>query len=520
MTSTSAWRRGISGTSRFAWRWTRRALWTLLALLAALAVGFSSYAVLLLPDLAPWHTDILDHEFDARRDAQLDFAGYQALEGRLFDELKAWQAQHADTPGLRNSRFDPAGTSQRLAGGAPYNRSFRLAVTQGPVRGTALLVHGLTDSPYAMRALAETLHAQGIEVTVLRLPGHGTLPSMMTRMRLADWDAAVRLAARDAAARRPAGTPFYLGGFSTGGALVLSHQLQALDDATLPRATRLFLIAPAVRIVPAAGLANILDLAAVLPVARLQKVKWQDIGPEYDPYKFNSFPVNATRQVHAATRRLQQQLDDAQERKQLAQLPPLTVWQSLIDATLGTRPLLDLLFDRLQGPEAARHALVMFDVNTSPRFDSVAHPALRALRDDLLARQHTWQLTLVSNDDPDALTVSVRAVSARAERDGTGSVAAAPASAPTPMRWPPDVVSLGHVALPFRPDDPVYGILPGSGAHGVPSLGALALRGEAGALLFPLGSLTRLRSNPFWSVIETQVQAQVERDLRPAAAGR
>ena len=31
-------------------------------------------------------------------------------------------------------------------------------------------------------------------------------------------------------------------------------------------------------------------------------------------------------------------------------------------------------------------------------------------------------------------------------------------------RWPNDVISLSHVALPFRPDDPVYGVLPGSGA--------------------------------------------------------
>jgi alpha-beta hydrolase superfamily lysophospholipase len=508
MKSSSAWRRGIDGTSRFAWRWTRRALWTVFALLAALAIGFASYAVFLLPDLAPWHTDILEHEFDARRDAGLDFAGYQALEGRLFDELKTWQARHATTPGLRNTRFDPGGPQQRLSEGAPYNRSFRLAVTQGPMRGSALLVHGLTDSPYAMRALAETLHAQGIEVTVLRLPGHGTLPSMMTRMRLADWEAAVRLAAQDAAARRPAGTPFYLGGFSTGGALVLSHALEALDDATLPRATRLFLIAPAVRIVPAAALANVLDLAAVLPVASLQKVKWQELAPEYDPYKFNSFPVNATRQVHAATRRLQQQLDDAQERGRLAQLPPLTVWQSLVDSTLGARPLLDLLFDRLQGPEAARHMLVMFDVNTLERFASVAHPALRALREELLARQHAWRLTLVANDDPTTSKVGARAVG------GPAAAGVAPAPAQTTLHWPVDVVSLGHVALPFPPDDPVYGILPGSGAHGVPSLGALALRGEAGALLFPLGSLTRLRSNPFWSVIESQVQAQVAQDLQ------
>jgi alpha-beta hydrolase superfamily lysophospholipase len=507
MTSSSAWRRGFDGTSRFAWRWTRRFLYTWLALLLALVAGFASYAVFLLPDLDPWHTDILDHEFDARRHHALDFAGYQALEERLFAELQAWQHKHAGTPGLRNSRFDPAGAPLRLAGGAPYNRSFRLTVTQQPVRGTALLVHGLTDAPYSMRALAETLNAQGIEVTVLRLPGHGTLPSMMTKMHLSDWQAAVRLAARDAAARRPAGTPFYLGGYSTGGALVLSHALDALDDPSLPRATRLFLIAPAVRIAPAARLANVLDLAAVLPVAALQKVKWQDLGPEYDPYKFNSFPVNATRQVHAATRRLQQQLEEGAQRGQLMQLPPIVAWQSLVDSTIGTRPLVDLVFARLQGTEASRHQLVLFDVNTFQGLEPVANPAPRTLREELLARQRDWRLTLVGNADPGTLAVAER------------NIAAAPDGA-TPsdgaLRWPQDVISLSHTALPFRPDDPVYGVLPGSGANGQPSLGSLALRGEAGALLFPLGALTRLRSNPFWSVIESQVQARVTQDLQGA----
>lgn len=504
--------RVLAASPELAWRWTRRALYTWLALLLALVTGFASYAVLLLPDLHPWHTDILDNEFDARRHQALDFAGYQALEERLFGELQAWQQEHAGTPGLHNSRFDPAGGPLRLAGGAPYNRSFRLMVTQQPVRGTALLVHGLTDSPYAMRALAEAMNAQGIEVTVLRLPGHGTLPSMMTKMHLRDWQAAVRLAARDTAARRPAGTPFYLGGFSTGGALVLSHALAALDDASLPRATRLFLIAPAVRIVPAARLANVLDLASVLPVAKLQKAKWQELAPEYDPYKFNSFPVNATRQVRAATLLLQDQLDAAAERGQLAQLPPIVAFQSLVDSTIGTSPLVDLVFDRLQGAEAARHELVLFDVNTYERLQAVASPAPRALREALLARQRSWRLTLVGNVAPGGLDVSVRTV--------TGAPAAAAPVAEPALRWPHDVVSLGHTALPFRPDDPVYGVLPGSGANGLPSLGSLALRGEPGALMFPLGSLARLRSNPFWSVIETQVNTRVAADLSGLAQRR
>jgi hypothetical protein len=43
--------------------------------------------------------------------------------------------------------------------------------------------------------------------------------------------------------------------------------------------------------------------------------------------------------------------------------------------------------------------------------------------------------------------------------------------------WPGSIVSVGHVALCFPPDDPVYGFRPCSGANGLPFLGSLLLRG-------------------------------------------
>ncbi|QKV56577.1 MAG: hypothetical protein HT580_04510 [Dechloromonas sp.] len=42
---------------------------------------------------------------------------------------------------------------------------------------------------------------------MLRLPGHGTLPSMMVEMSHRDWTAAVRIAARDVASRVTPASP-------------------------------------------------------------------------------------------------------------------------------------------------------------------------------------------------------------------------------------------------------------------------------------------------------------------------
>jgi hypothetical protein len=80
-----------------------------------------------------------------------------------------------------------------------------------------------------------------------------------------------------------------------------------------------------------------------------------------------------------------------------------------------------------------------------------------------------------------------------------------------PLSWPAGVFSLGHVALPFPPDDPVYGYAPQSASTQPEfNLGSVAARGESGALLMPFDAFVRLRSNPFFGVIK----AKIEESLR------
>ncbi len=493
---------------------SRRVLHRILQLLVLIAgaclvlvLGYALYAVNMLPDLQPWHTKRLDGEFSALTHRTLDFAGYQALETRLLASTAAavrnWSG--VGEP-FTHSRFNRDGNIQRLAAGAPYNRSFRLTPDMPRPAGGALLVHGLTDSPYSMKALAEALYRRGFEVTVLRLPGHGTLPSMLTEMRYGDWVAAVRLAARDVARRTGPGQPFYVGGYSTGATLTLSYALDALIEPGLRRPDRVLLISPAIELTAVAGLANIIDLLSIVPLPVLEKVRWQKVLPEYDPYKFNSFPVNAGRQVNRATKELVAALAAAGEDGTISQLPPVVTWQSVVDSTVGSSGTVDSLYAHLTG---GKHRLVIFDVNRSRILRSVQRPAARDVIERAIATNHGYSLEIVSN----------------ASEGGPELVLAhyAPGSSsatvqPLDLAWPADVVSLGHVALPFPPDDPVYGILPGSGHDGVPSLGSLLFRGESGALTISLGSLTRLRSNPFWSLIDRQLGEIVSSDL--AAAGK
>ena len=65
---------------------------------------------------------------------------------------------------------------------------------------------------------------------------------------------------------------------------------------------------------------------------------------------------------------------------------------------------------------------------------------------------------------------------------------------------------MAHVALPFPPDDPIYGGKAPSEAR-VIHLGKLALRGERGVLQIPAADMLRLRWNPFFPYVEARVLA-------------
>jgi alpha-beta hydrolase superfamily lysophospholipase len=479
------------------------------AVLAAAVAGFSAYAVLALEPLAPWHSLELKEEFEARRDAQLDFAGLLALEGRLFDELRhAKGLRSGNQAEERSSRFSPASWVARLTVGpgnpdsddvysAPYNRTFELAPTQR--RGAALLIHGLTDAPYSMLALARRLHARGLHVVVLRLPGHGTVPAGQLRMTLEDWRAAVRIAARHAASLASPDQPFYVGGYSAGGALALTHAIESLSDATLRRPTRILLVSPAIELPRIAVLTRIIDALAFLP--GLEAAHWQEILPEYDPYKYNSFAVNSTRQVLAATNTLARAVEQAQAAGLLDKLPPVIAWQSVVDSTVGARGVFDSVFGRLVGEQ---HELVLFDVNRLAVFRSLQTARIAGLPQLVSGLQRPHALTLVTNrNDGSELVVMRRRLPGQAWTE-----------IETGLAWPRSIVSVGHVALCFPPDDPVYGFLPGSGANGQPALGSLFLRGEAGALSLPLSMFTRLRSNPFFVLIANRVDEMLDTDFR------
>jgi alpha-beta hydrolase superfamily lysophospholipase len=455
---------------------------------------FAFQARLRLPDLRAWHRIRLENEFHASSaGAPRTFEEYRRLEDRLFDEVRRRvldDPSAADTQTL--GRYTPGSVPARLALETPYDRSFELA-PEHP-RGAVLLVHGLSDSPYSMRALAEVFFAQGYHVVALRLPGHGTMPSGLLDVTWKDWYAAVVLAAKHAASKAGPGHPFLAGGHSTGAALVTLYSVRALDDPSLPKPERLYLVSPAIGITEFAVLTNIADALSIVP--RFEKAKWIDVLPEYDPYKFNSFPVNAANQIYRLTHVLRDSIVDAGRRGRLEAMPRVTVFQSIVDSTVTARQVVQGLLARLP---ARGHELVVFDVNRRDALQGLIGPGpmedLRRMRE---ASGAPFRLTLIGNRDPGTAAIAsfTRAAGAGADAIQIEDLA---------LEWPRGVFSLGHVALPFPEDDPVYGLTPAAWNWPAYPLGAVAARGEEGALTVPLGTFARMRCNPFFDVIRRKV---------------
>ena len=67
---------------------------------------------------------------------------------------------------------------------------------------------------------------------------------------------------------------------------------------------------------------------------------------------------------------------------------------------------------------------------------------------------------------------------------------------PLGLAWPRGLYSLSHIALPFPPDDPVYGGMDTVNSPGI-QIGSLVARGERGVLQITPAEMLRVHWNPF-----------------------
>ena len=288
----------------------------------------------------------------------------------------------------------------------------------------------------------------------------------------------------------PEPRPIHIIGYSTGASLALDYTLNTLEDESAATPVSLVLISPAIRIHAAGGLAGFKNSLSVLP--GLDGLSYLSVMAEFDPYKYNSFATNAGAQVHGITRNVDQRLQVlAQDSPAADKLPPILVFKSTVDSTVTTDAVVDNLLKLLP---ADRNELVLFDINRNAAIKStllVSDPG--PLTERLMTDPDLpFAVTFVTNENPHSARVVARhkaPYSLQAESVENLEVS-----------WPRDVVSLSHIALPFPPDDPLYGQDPPPDDELI-FLGNLAFKGEQGLLNLPPQWLLRMRYNPFHSYL-------------------
>ena len=397
----------------------------------------------------------------------------------------------------RVNRYHAGSLSHPSSAGRDWNRTFE--TKPATIRGGALLIHGLTDAPYSMRAVADVLSREWRVLAVAAHAGarhHPVGPGSIVVEGLAR--------------RRPDGRPSREGQHSSGYAAhprrLFQWRRAGPEVCTSRRSEREGDPRPA-KLHPAVAddrrharrAAGLVDQPARL-VPYFEKANWLDVLPEYNPFKYNSFPANAGFQTASLTRALQADLDRMTSSGRLDGVPPMLTFQSIVDATVSTPAVVNLLYDRLprNGSE-----LVLFDVNhvsginvfVQARRSIAGRSPVRSAAAVVSARAGDQQLDRDARRgcaDDRTGRHGRRAQSSSVSR-GLPKCSRSPTS---PFHFRPTIRSTASTG-----PTTIAGLLP---------IGRLSPRGERAVLTVGTDTLMRLSSNPFFPFVAERVRTVID----------
>lgn len=245
--------------------------------------------------------------------ARLSFAEYTSQTREMIRKVRAENSVinlNKAVEGNSPFELEPAGV-----GTAGKEKKYRRGI---------LLTHGLSDSPYFMRHIAAFFQSRGFKVMAVLLPGHGTRPGDMLDVTWQEWARTVAWGTERLAEEAD---ELYLGGYSAGGVLSI---YQGLQDK---RVRGLFLFAPALDITHKAAFASWHKLVSWL----FPCLKWLNIEPDKDLYKYESFAVSTAAQMYELTQALADELE-----KHELNIPIFTV-ASEDDKTVHTSAIIEFM---------------------------------------------------------------------------------------------------------------------------------------------------------------------------------
>ena len=145
--------------------------------------------------------------------------------------------------------------------------------------------------------------------------------------------------------------------------------------------------------------------------------------------------------------------------------------------------------------------LVLFDINHAvsfpPLFRRSAYTAVNSLLPRGARNYNTIVITNLTPNSPEAVATVTRAGETRT------------LTTPIGLRYPNDMFSLSHVALPFSVTDSLYGSAPVDKTRYGINLGTISMRGESSVLIVGMDALMRATSNPFFTYMMDVVEGRI-----------
>jgi len=459
---------------------------------------FLAFQSRLKPNLEPWHSPLKGElqASDFKNDWTLD--NYLEHENSLFKTLgeKIYNTLDKEDTKIphryvKGSPSDPGTLFDRN-----WNRT-QILTPNGEIRSGAILLHGLTDSPYSMKTMAETLQARGCYALCLRMPGHGTVPGALTKTKWEDWYAAFKLGVQHVREKIGDDAELYFFGYSNGGAIALKYTFDSIENEQLPTPTKVFLLAPAVRVTALTHLSGYNKILSWMPY--FKKFQWLDVYYEYDPFKYGSFCKNAARQSLRLSKQILRKGQKLRSKGLMGKLPPIITFQSVTDATVTADAVKELYLSMSSNGSE----LVLFDFN---RFSPI-QPFMNIEGEDLVEslkgmKSLPFHLRVISNENQTTRNIAIRE---RMPGDEDYQIIHL-----TDLEWPSNVYAFSHISLPFRENDLIYGRPKIAGNTDLFRIGAATPRGEKGLLNISMDHLMRLRYNPFFEILEERIVAHIE----------
>ena len=432
-----------------------------------------------LPDLKKWHTELPMPE----PLQNTEFDSFESFVHADVEYVKSNFKLVKDTTLGRFQRYNPQNQNYPFKN---YNASFVLDPGKEKTKAIIILIHGLSDSPYHMYDLAQYFYDKDYYVFALRLPGHGTLPSGLLNVTWQQWYDAVNWSMQKASvlAKDRNNIPVHMGGFSTGGALCLYHSFMAVNNSEMLMPDKVFLFSPAAGVDPLAVVSAWHKSLSWVPY--FHKFAWLDILPEYDPAKYSSFTKNAGRQIFLLCEENKKLAKKISNNKMQAVLPAIISFESWVDATVNINDLIQI-YNYVANDD---DCLVLFDVNRKYSSFMKTNIEKNSIQSNL-SIGNNFDIHIITNkvyleDYSDLIGVYSYNNGDKEELYSADT-----------NYWQPNTFAISHISVPISPQNHLYG------KESV--LSNIQMHGEKGVLIIPSSDISRLRYNPFFDIMTSEI---------------